>query len=227
MLALIAIALLTRSVAISQATPTGTGPVSAQRFEAGLQFGPGVSWLRGNKVTDETGLLPGPAAALTVQYNLSSILGIRLGAGYQLKGSSTDVSFSDINGNVLGRGTVRYELPYLHAPLMLRIGFGRRWRVNAGVGGYAAMLMSAKLTSKGSDIPEQAVTDDFERFDLGICASVGGSLVLGERFGLNAEVRYEKGLTNISALPVVGDGSIRTNAVCLLMGCGYRFGSTL
>jgi hypothetical protein len=49
-------------------------------------------------------------------------------------------------------------------------------------------------------------------------------LPLSERFALNTEVRYDKGLSNISAPPVVNDGSIRTNAASLLVGCTYRFG---
>lgn len=44
---------------------------------------------------------------------------------------------------------------------------------------------------------------------------------------VSAEVRYDKGLSNISALPVVDDGSIRTNAVCLLLGWSYRLGKAL
>ncbi|QQR84993.1 MAG: PorT family protein [Flavobacteriales bacterium] len=197
------------------------------RFEAGLQLGPSLSWLRGNKAIDGTDALLGPAAGLSLQYNTSSVFGIRLGAGYQEKGYSSDVTFTDINGNTIGSGTVRYELHYLSIPLMLRFGFGEKVRVTAGAGGYAGVLMSGQLTSKGFDLADQTVTDDFENLDLGICASIAGSFPLGAHFGLNTEVRYDKGLTNISALPVVDDGSIRTNAVSLLVGCSYRFGKAI
>ncbi|MBK7946772.1 MAG: PorT family protein [Flavobacteriales bacterium] len=216
-LALVVIATLTRSDAMSQMT----------RFEAGLQGGPSIGWLRGNSAVDETDALVGPSAGLTVQYNLSSTTGIRLGAGYQQKGSSTKVAFTDSNGSTVAEGTARYELQYLSIPLMLRFGFGDKVRVTAGAGGYAGVLMSAQLTSKGFDIGDQTVTDDFENLDLGICASIAGSMQLSTHLGLNVEARYDKGLTNISALPVINDDSIRTNAVCLLVGCSYRFGSAL
>ena len=50
---------------------------------------------------------------------------------------------------------------------------------------------------------------------------------LSDRLRLTAETRYDKGLLNISALPVVDDGSIRTGAACLLIGLGYRLGGPL
>lgn len=197
------------------------------RFEVGLQAGPSLSWLRGNKFIDDSGTLLGPAAGLTLQYNFSSHLGLRLGAGYQQKGSSIDVTFTDINVTPLGTGTVRSELQYLNIPLMLRFGFGEKFRVSAGAGAYAGLLISARYVPTGFDFPDQTVTDNYENLDMGVCASLSGALALGEHMSLSAEARYDKGLTNISALPVVDDGSIRTNAVCLLVGCSYRFGSAL
>ncbi|HRH39809.1 MAG TPA: hypothetical protein PK760_15775, partial [Flavobacteriales bacterium] len=77
------------------------------RFEAGLQVGPSFSWLRGNKVIDRTDPLKGPAVGLNVHYNIWTIGGIRLGASYQQKGSSTDVTFTEVNGTAIGSGTVR------------------------------------------------------------------------------------------------------------------------
>lgn len=203
------------------------GDSQTSRYEAGVQAGPTLSWLRGNKALDSTDPLMGPAVGLTFQYNLSSMLGIRLGAGYQQKGSSTDVTFTDVNGTTIGSGTLRNELQYLSIPLMLRFGFGEKFRVSAGAGGYAGVLMSARYTTTGFDFADQTITDDFENLDIGVCASVSGALALGEHLSLGAEARYDKGLTNISALPVVDDGSVRTNAVFLLLGCSYRFGSAL
>ncbi len=197
------------------------------RFEAGLQVGSSTGWLRGNKAIDDSGPLHGPAAGLNFQYNLSQHLGVRLGAGYQRKGSSTDVTFTDNIGNVLGSGAVRGELQYLSFPLMLRYGFGEKFRVSAGAGGYLGILLSATQTSSGFDFPDVTITKNFENTDIGLCGSISGALALGQKISLSLEARYDKGLTNISALPVVDDGSIRTNAVCLLLGCSYRLGSAL
>lgn len=197
------------------------------RFEAGLQAGPSFGWLRGNKVIDDADVLWGPAVGLNFQVNLTGHWGLRLGAGFHQKGSTIDVTFTDSNGAAISDGTVRGELQYLSVPLMVRYGFGEKFRVSAGAGAYAGVLASARYTTSDFDFPDQTTTDDYEALDIGLCASVSGALALGGHMGVSAEVRYDKGLTNISALPVVDDGSIRTNAVCLLLGWSYRFGKAL
>lgn len=195
------------------------------RFEVGVQAGPSLSWLRGNRSIDHSASLLGPTAGLTLQYNFTPHLGVRLGAGHQQKGSSSEVTFADIHGTPIASGTVRSELQYLTVPLMLHGGVGEKFRLSAGVGGYVGVLMAARSRSEG--IVLSTSTDDFERLDLGLCASVCGALALNTRVKLSAELRYDKGLINITALPVVNDGSIRTNAVSLLLGCSFSFGNSL
>ena len=209
----------------------GATQVLAQqpRFDVGLSAGPSFSWLRGNKAIDNTDPLLASAAAITLQCNLSELIGLRLGAGYQQKGSRSDVQLTDVNGNAIASGSARTKLDYLLLPLMVRARFGTGSRFTAGVGPYVGYLMRSRLSYSGEGLDGNDIdnTDDMERWDMGISASVGGSVALGGNLLLNAEVRYDKGLTNISALPVVDDGSIRTNAVCLLLGCSYRFGAAL
>ncbi len=197
------------------------------RFEVGVQAGPSLGWLRGNRFIDHAGSLLGPTAGLTLQYNFMPQLGVRSGAGYQQKGSSSEVILTDINGTPIASGTVRSELQYMTVPLMLHGGVGEKFRLSAGVGGYAGVLMSARSKSEVFALSGSTSTEDFDRLDLGLCMSVCGALALNAMVRLSAEVRYDKGLTNISALPVVNDGSIRTNAVCLLLGCNFSFSSAL
>jgi hypothetical protein len=238
--ALIAALVLIHSGAIAQRPPTGTNAqavprlrvrsqlfTEVPRFELGVHVGPGLGWLRGYNVVDDMDPLLGAAAGINLQYNLSSLLGVRLGAGYQQKGSNMEVEFTDVNGSSIGSGSMRVALDYFRFPLMVCLGFGQRVRISAGVGGYVGMLMSAQQITKGFDIPQVTITDNFEPLDLGITTSMLVDLPLSERFALNTEVRYDKGLSNISALPVVNDGSIHTNAASLLVGCTYRFGGAL
>lgn len=197
-------------------------------FEAGLQAGPAYSWLTGNKVIDDYAAAWGPAVGLTFQYDLSRMFGLMIGAIHQRKGTIADVQFTDITGNPIGNGEVRSTLDYLLFPLMARATFGNGPRFHAGAGPYAGRLMRARQTWRGEGFREGTTntTDDFERWDLGISASAGVSFSLAGNLWLTTEVRYDKGLTNISALPVIDDGSIRTNAACLLAGFSYRFGGT-
>lgn len=195
-------------------------------LEAGVQVGSGFSWLRGNKVIDDTDPLLGPAVGLTLQYDLSRAIGLHLGAHYQLKGMRMDVRLADVQGNIIGNADVRNELSYLMFPLTVRALFGSSPRFFIAAGPYAGFLMRSRETFAGDLlIPDQDNTEDLKQWDLGICAGIGASFPLSDHVRLNAELRYDKGLTNISALPVIDDGSIRTNAACLLVGCSYLFGN--
>ncbi len=204
-----------------------TASLAAQssRFEVGAQAGASLAWLRGNSVIDGSDALLGPAAGLTLQYDLSPLLGVRIGAAYQRKGMRNEVLFSDMNGAPIGTGSVRTTMDQLVVPLMLRATFGHGPRYSVGVGTYAGFLLGSRVHYKtDSSEGDTDNTDDLEPLDIGLSASAAAAFKLGEQLWLNAEVRYDKGLSNISALPVVNDGSIRTDAVCLLVGCGYRFG---
>ncbi len=209
---------------VSLLLATGASAQAGQ-VEVGVQVGPSLSWLRGNRIFDGTDALLGPAAALNVTFGLTDNLGLRTGVGYQRKGMRSVVLFTDVNGNTLSEGDVFWTYDYLVLPLMLRASFGSKVRLLVGLGPYAGYLIKSQLSFTGEgNIPSIETTDDHKAWDLGISASLGGSIPLGDKLSLQAEVRYDKGFTNISALPVVDDGSIRTNAVALLIGCGYLLG---
>ncbi|MBL8009955.1 MAG: PorT family protein [Flavobacteriales bacterium] len=198
------------------------------RWQLGVQAGPGLSWLRGNRLINSSDALLGPAAGLTVQYDLSERFGVRLGAGYQRKGSQVNATFTDVNGNPIATVKLRTALDQVTFPLMATAGFGTTVRLEVGAGGFVGVLLRGRtVPAGGSEFAEQDITDTMERLDAGVSASVGGAFDVGDNLVLRTEVRYDKGLMNISAVPVIDDGSIRTNAVSLLVGCSYRFGKTL
>lgn len=131
-------------------------------------------------------------------------------------------------GEQVGSGSVDLSLGYITNPVMARYGFGERIRFTAGGGFYVGLLTRARTVySDGLGSPAQDITDELEPLDAGLCARLEFAFRLSDRLRLTAETRYDKGLLNISALPVVDDGSIRTGAACLLIGLGYRLGGPL
>lgn len=206
-------------------------PSSAQRprLEISAQGGPSYGWLRGNPVLHSGSGLVGAAVGATFQYGLTERSSLRLGVGYQQKGSSVAMTFTDIIGNDLGKGKVHNNLDYLMMPLLFRVSCGTGTRISAGLGPYLGYLIDARRSYSGSanNMPGTDMLQELERVDFGVSGSVGVERSLGARTVLHAEVRYDHGLADISALPVIGHGSIRTNAACLVVGLGYRIGSTM
>lgn len=206
-----------------------TSSIRAQspRFEIGLQAGPSLAWLSGNTVINNWNAKPAYAGGFTLQYDLTPRIGLRIGLGYQQKGTMVDALFTDAEGFPIRTVKIHQNMEYLTIPLMARASFGKKHRIVMGLGGYAGYLMNARYVYKNvPEFSDTQLTSNFLDLDYGLCASVAGAFALSEHLYLNTEVRYDKGLRNISALTVVNDGSIRTNAVSLLVGCSYRFGKT-
>jgi len=205
----------------------GSGAIAqSTRTEVALGVGPGLGWLRGNSVIDDSDVLIGSAAAVSLEHRFTPLWSLSVGAGYQRKGMRSTIEFQDVDG--MSEAEYRNELDYLMIPLLMRASFGERSRLVLSLGPYAGYLLEARdsFQSEG-EVLSDATSDDLNKWDAGLSAGLGYSMPLSGKLTLQAEMRYDKGLTDISALPVVDDGSIRTNAVCLLVGCGYRFGTPL
>lgn len=202
-------------------------PAQTNRMELGVQAGPGLSWLRGNTFLDGTDAQVNAAYGVGFQYNFNKGIGLRTGVSYQRKGSSAEITLTDINGSTLAKGTALNTLEYLVVPVMVRAGFGRSVRFSANVGPYAGYLLKGTSRIKGVDGFDDDTTEGLERWDLGICAGLGIGMNVGGHMLLSAELRQEMGLVNVSKLPVVDDGSILTRGTTLFVGVGYRLGKEL
>jgi len=222
--------MFTRVFTVAACILVGCSAVIGQtgRWEAGVHLGPGLGWLRGNRIIDATDALPGASSSATLRYAFSDHFGLRAGLGYQQKGMLVEMSLTDINGNVLREVKIRNEMDYVVIPLLMQASFGSKARLLVGVGPYAGLLLRSRLSYGDEDnFPTSENTDDLVAWDFGVSASLTGAFPLSEALSIQTEVRYDKGFTNISTLPVVDDGSIRTHAVCLLVGASYRFGRSL
>ena len=210
------------------------------RWETSVQGGPCLSWIRGEKIIYPTEARIGPAAGINMQYNASHALSIRLGVGYQSKGFTRVIDYVNQLGGYEYDSPYYSKLDYLSVPLMLRYGFGGKVRWGFGAGGFAGFLLGAKENIGIGGFKDQAITNRFEKYEFGLCASACASISLGARFGLEMDVRYDKGFSNINARPETpvnayyyyiwpgsNSGLIHTDAVSMLFGCSYRFGSAL
>ena len=92
------------------------------------------------------------------------------------------------------------------------------------VGPYFAYLIKATDVSKGDNITTSTFdhTPYLKRFDTGISTGFGFSIPIKTRFCISFEVRNNLGLYNISAIPVIDNGSIKTNSTNFLFGFTYK-----
>ena len=170
----------------------------------------------------------GYAAGLAFQYNFPKVLSLRTGVMYELTGSSYDLTFTDIYGNVTGATEASDNLDYLVVPLLLRATFGDKINVFVNAGPYWATLLKrtqvfkdAITLSNGNKIEEIDLTDDTEKTDFGISAGIGISTVFNERIVISLEARNNMGMTDIASRTQ----ELKTRTILILAGVAFKFGS--
>lgn len=197
------------------------------RWEAGVQVGPSLGSLRGNRLIDASEALIGTTGALALEYRITERWSMHGAVGHQRKGCLSTLTLTDLNGTVVRTTRGSHKLDYITIPLLLRASFGERSRLFAGAGVYAGYLIKGtKAIDAWGNPPYADVTGELTTLDLGLSASLGWSIALGEKLALQAEVRYDHGLSNISDLPVMDDGAIYTRTIAPTLGCSYQFGGS-
>jgi len=204
----------------------GTAIAQTGKFEIGAQAGPSIVSLRGNDVLEKTNTAGiGFTAGLFVQYNLNETFSLRVDPGFERKGSTTRATVFDEVGNEVAEISLRQNLDYISVPLLLRAGFGKKYKVFANVGPYVSFLAGTSQVEGRNNLPAGFYQPDpvfLKDVDFGLTGGVGFLAPLSEKLSLSVELRDNLGLKNISSTPVVNAGKIQTNALNLLVGIGYR-----
>jgi hypothetical protein len=203
----------------------------AQKFFLGPRMGANLSQIRGLDYSLPrsgwnlgvfAGYRPCPHTGLTADILLSSN-----GSRSRLKcetGTITESWDAYINMN------------YLSIPLLYNIYFGKdagSFGLKMFTGFSTAFLLSAKQNLKYSkeenatyvDLnTEHNMTGQFKRMDLGLIAGGGLIYKMQDNVTLNADVRYQYGLTDIRTQNSSYTNRLHNNNISLLLGMAYSFG---
>ena len=196
------------------------------RLELGIEGGPSRVSLRGNAFTEDFYEADFAfSGGLSLQYNLTRHFALRTNLHFDRKGAAADVLFTDNTGATIADSRLRSGFDYVTVPLLMRLSFGDRFKFTANAGPFVGILM---METETADIPgdgpfEFDNTEAYEQVDFGLSAGVGVTRSVGAHFILSAELRNDLGLANVSAYPVVDDGTIKTNSTLLLVGVAYAF----
>jgi hypothetical protein len=198
------------------------------RLDLGIQGGVGLATLRGNStIYGAHNPRMGYAGGLFAQYNFTPHLALRSGCYYERKGSAIELTIIDITGTEIGILRGKENFDYLTVPLLFRFSFGKKLQYFVNAGPYIGFLLKqTEYTEPFQSIPEMTndLTDNFKKNDFGASLGVGFNYMLNDNFVFSVELRNCMGLNDISALPLINDGSLKTNALSLLAGVHYRLG---
>lgn len=201
------------------------------KFEVGLEMGPSLISLRGNDFLDKNNDISfGFSSGFTFQYNFPKLISIRTNISFERKGLTTQGTATDEYGNQIGEITFHSKFDYLTIPLLVRLTFGKKINFFINAGPYIGYLIQQKNVIEAfGEYPKTETdnTDNFKRTDFGITTGLGARFPIKSKLFLSLEIRNNLGLTNISSVPVVNDGTIKTNSTIILIGIEYRFGTRM
>jgi Outer membrane protein beta-barrel domain len=207
-----------------------TSKSQKNKSATGIECGPGLTSLRGNEILEN---LNDPAIGFSFgilfQYNISTFFSIHTNLSFERKGIIGKDSIRDVNGNYRGVSTTHSNFNYLTIPVLIRTSFGSKIKFFLNTGPFFSYLLKQNTISKGATMPRTTAnnTNLFKRFDAGI--STGGGIIIPYKNNLlfSGEIRNNRGLNNISDLPVYNNGTIKTNALNLLFSAIYKPGKRL
>jgi opacity protein-like surface antigen len=170
----------------------------------------------------------GYAAGIALQYNFPKIISLRTGVMYELTGASSDIIFTDNQGNPTEAIKTLDNIDYLVVPLLLRATFGDKINFFVNAGPYWATLLKRRLVLEkaivlpnGDTVDEYDTTDDTKKTDFGISAGIGAAAVFNERIAISLEVRDNLGMTDIAPQTY----ELKTRTILILAGVAFKFGS--
>jgi len=119
-----------------------------------------------------------------------------------------------------GKVKIKFKNQFISIPIILKYKFDNSKSFYINGGSFLSYLLKSELTNNYDDVNSD-FTDNMKSVDFGLIFGVGKTFKLKNNSEINIEIRENLGLANISALPVVGDGSIKSNSINLI--CNYSF----
>lgn len=208
--------------------------VPLNEFEVGVESGPTITTLWGNHQLPykmdyhyNTGLF--------FRYNFLCWLGIQGGVNLERLGPKSDIIWTDMSGNKIGDGYVKWQFDYLTFPLLFRFNaIDRRANLSFTLGGFASYLYQARQIQSplppgtpGDPNPGQEstmdITNAYKRFNTGLV--FGTAFDYYFLFGLNIgfEVRDQLGLFHIPNNNPASGQELKTNSLQLLGRVSFKW----
>ncbi|MCA6364433.1 MAG: PorT family protein [Bacteroidetes bacterium] len=198
------------------------------RLDIGVQGGVSRASLYGNSsIYGGHKARMGYAGGLFAQYNFTPHIALRSGVSFERKGSTLELTMMDITGAEIGTFRGKETFDYLTVPLLFRFSFGKKIQYFVNAGPYVGFLLKQTEYIEAFQILPETTNDltaNFKKNEFGASLGAGVNYALNDSYVFSVEVRNNLGLNNLSALPLINMGTIKTNALGLLVGLHYRLG---
>lgn len=180
----------------------------------GVNTGANLTKFRGNTLIENSDIKIGFLAGISFEYYLKENISLKINLNFERKSLSQKGGYFDENGFFTEmEADIHYD--YLTLPVLLKHEFGNSNKFFVNGGPYFGLLLNAKIKGEGSQSDD--LTSFYKKVDFGFSIGIGTKFHLDEKNDLSIEIRENYGLINISDVPVIDDGSIKTNSLNLIL----------
>ncbi|MCW4469734.1 PorT family protein [Flavobacterium sp. MFBS3-15] len=191
----------------------------------GVQAGATYSGLRGNPGAEENDYAVDYLLGLSIEVPISERLSFIGNLNYERKSFSREIQIEEDPFDPIFQPVnldVRATLHYILVPLNLKyyLDPAKKFYVNGGL--FAGFFLDNTLKVDGDKVEDESGDGIFKTLDFGLNLGLGMRIPLDNKNDLNIELRDNLGLVNISDVPVMDDGTVKTNSVNLIVS--WQFG---
>ncbi len=194
--------------------------VEAQKpsYLVGISGSAAIGKLYGNSILKMHKYAPGFSGGLTFEMKMKQNFSLCTALQFDRKGDLFETNMTGFGPNPVDLTKFHSRLSYLTIPLALRKTIGKKSQYFVNIGTYASYLLSYTLITENSLGRNKTTASGFNPIDIGIIAGAGVQFHLVKNYRISFEARESLGLLNISSLPVINNGTIKTNFIQLLIG---------
>lgn len=203
---------------------------ASAQVKIGVNAGGTLASLRGNDVVEANNPGFNFMAGITLEVPVSEKLSFYTSVNYEAKTVSRDLPFDD-NGQsnipdpgdpafMQGDVDVKYTLHYITVPVNIRYYFGANKNFYVNGGPYVGIFAGESVTFNGDRLDTDE-SDIYKTFDFGVNLGLGMRVLQTAQHNLDIELRDNLGLSNISDVPVYGNGRLRTNSLNLIVNWSF------
>jgi len=189
----------------------------------GINGGATYSSIRGNDLAEANDPAFNFLIGVSAEIPLSDKLSFMTAINYERKSVKQTLHFDYLGAIppggdpafIQGDVETNLTLEYITVPLNIRYYFGSKKIVYINGGPFIGFFGSEYLKIDGEKADEDN-NDFYKSIDLGVNLGIGAKFRLSDTQAISIEVRDNLGLTNISNVPIVGNGTLKTNAFNLI-----------
>jgi len=184
--------------------------------------------IRGNDIAEQNKYDFNYVGGIGIEQPINSKLSFLTGLNYDNKSFKNEVlffnptSFDSYDPIVSGsKGNQKVTLQYLSIPVLFRYYIDKENTFFINSGPYIGFFLNSTLRFEGEKVEDEG-NGLFKTSDIGLSFGIGKKFKVSENNSINVELRNNLGLTNISDVPVQGNGTVKTNSVNLLLSYEFK-----